>query len=162
MSPELGAWKFRGTSRKREQTCRDRGRDRGMGRDRGRDRLFPASLTLFLTLPATQPGSGKCFGASSILSLAAFSGWGSGTAAATEAGQIYKFQFNHTHKFQFNHTPGHKLSGNNSVFVPLALSAAEETVVRGFCSAGIWGEAEDQKCSEGSFLCLQKGSGFAN
>lgn len=135
-------------------------RGRGRDRDRGRDRLFPASLTLFLTLPATQPGSqthpgfGKCFGASSILSLAAFSGRGSSTAAVMEAGQIYKFQF--------NHTPGHKLSGNNSIFVPQALSAAEEAVVRGFCSAGIWGEAEDQKCSEGSFLCLQKGSGFAN
>lgn len=35
-------------------------------------------------------------------------------------------------------------------------------LVRGFCSAEIRGEAEDQKCSEGSFLCLQKGSGFAN
>lgn len=55
-----------------------------------------------------------------------------GAAAATEAGQIFEFLF--------NHSPGHKLSGNNSVFVAQALSAAQGTVQRGLCSAGSRGK----------------------
>lgn len=126
---------------------------------RDRDRLFPASLTLFLTLAATQPGSqtqpdsGKCFGVFSFRLFGAFSGWwGSSAAAATEAGQILKFQF--------NHAPGHKLSGNNFIFVPQALSAAGETVVRGFCSAEIRGKQRIRNAlrdhsvlAEGKWLC---------
>lgn len=94
-------WKFRGMSREREQTFRDR----------DRDRFFPASLTLFLALPppswAHTPTLAPENAAVPLASVhSGLSGdGGSGAAAATGAGHIFDFQF--------NHTPGHELSGNN-------------------------------------------------
>lgn len=93
MSPQHGSWKFRGMSCKQSRPAAEH----------GQDRLFPASLTPFLSLPATQagsqthPGSGKCCGVFSVPSFRAVSDWwGSGTLAATEAGHVLKFQFHHT------------------------------------------------------------------